>query len=388
MFSFMAMTLGVAALILVLSVMNGFRQELSGRFLDVLPHATLFSNHAIDSELQIDEQLQSLESLAYVKAVSPVLEDIAMLSVDGVQTMANLTGIDAEADALVVPIDSTLIDGNWQDFVSQRFTILLGAQVARKLGVHVGDSVRVTLPTFQVTPTGIYPRVRNFRVAGTFSSRSQLDNELAFIRYEDAQPLFQGVAARRGMRVALTDPDRSLMLLEKVFADGNIEIIPWQARLNGLYEAMQLEKTVVGLMLVAIIFIAAFSLVASLMMSVAEKRTDVAVLRTMGASSETILGVFLLQGLLFGGLGVLLGALFGTVATIYLSEVVAFIERISQFSLFDPTVFYVAFLPTQLRMSDLLWIVICALGITVLASVVPAWQASRVAPAEAIHYNH
>src|SRR5210317_1894036 len=151
---------------------------------------------------------------------------------------------------------------------------------------------------------------------------------------------------------------------------------------------MRLEKMVVGVMLLAVIFVAAFSLVASLMMSVAEKRTDIAVMRTMGAESKTILGVFLLQGLLFGGVGVLFGALLGSLLALFLSDISAFFESLLGASLFDPTVFYISFLPSQWRVTDLIVVVFCAMFIALLASLLPAWHASRIAPAEAIHYNH
>ncbi len=274
-----------------------------------------------------------------------------------------------------------LIAGRWADFTDHRFGILLGAQTARNLGVGVGDSLRVTLPSYQVLPTGIYPRVRTFVVSGVFSSGSQLDGQLAFIRLQDAEPLFRSVAARRGLRT-----DLDLAQLEEL--PPGIELVPWQARLDGLYEAMQLEKAVVTLMLAAIIFIASFSLVASLTMSVAEKRTDIAVLRTMGASDTTVLGLFLLQGLLFGSLGILIGAVLGSLAAINLSGIAGWIEQSLGNRFFDPSVFYISYLPSDWRVLDLAWILAGALTVTLLASLVPAWHASRVPPAEAIHYNH
>jgi lipoprotein-releasing system permease protein len=318
---------------------------------------------------------------------SPVLEEVAMASNSISQAMVSLIGIDPVRDRSVVDIESILIEGDWARFETTRFGVVLGAQTARNLQLRTGDAVRLTLPTYQILPVGIYPRFRDFEVMGIFSSSSQLDNEIALIRLEDASLLLQGVAARAGMRVRTTDPENLTDLISSL-PGADIEIVGWQQRLNGLYEAMQLEKMVVGMMLVAVIFVAAFSLAASLMMSVAEKRTDIAVLRTMGANSSTILGVFLAQGLLFGGVGILLGAVVGSLLAIFLGDISLFLENILGATLFDPSVFYISFLPSQWRLADLILIVSAALLIAVLAALLPAWHASRIAPAEAIHYNH
>lgn len=372
------MTLGVASLILVLSVMNGFREELSGRFLRILPHATVYPGS--------DDVSAMLDASPLVLARSPVIEDVAMASTSLAEAMVSLTGIDTGSELSVVDIESSLIEGNWNQFAEHRFGLILGAQTARSLQLRTGDSVQISLPAYQITPLGIYPRTRNFEVMGIYASSSQLDGELAFVRLQDAETLFRGVAARRGIRVKTIDAEDISGLIGSLPA--GMEVVSWQQRLNGLYEAMQLEKMVVGVMLLAVIFVAAFSLVASLMMSVAEKRTDIAVMRTMGAESKTILGVFLLQGLLFGGFGVLLGALVGSLLAIFLPDISAFLEAILGASLFDPTVFYISFLPSQWRLIDLVVIVAFAMAIALLASLLPAWHASRIAPAEAIHYNH
>ncbi len=377
-FSFLAMTLGVAALILVLSVMNGFRQEMSERFLRILPQATLYpAEHESPTWLNDD---------TVILAWSPVSEEIAQLSAGPAQAMATLTAIDPLREPAVIDLESLLIEGDLAAFREQRFGILLGAQMARDLQLRTGDNLRVTLPSYQILPTGIYPRVKNFVVAGIYTSASQLDGELAFIRQEDAQPLFRGIAARTGIRLRLADPAQHGSALLELADRGELQW--WQQRLNGLYEAMQMEKLVVSLMLLAVIFVAAFSLVASLMMSVGEKRTDIAVLRTLGASSPTILGAFLLQGLLFGGVGIAFGALVGTLLAIFMADISRLMERLLGATFFDPGVFYISYLPSQWQLSDLLLVTGAALLIALLAALLPAWRASRVAPAEAIHYNH
>lgn len=378
-FSFLAMTLGVASLVLVLSVMNGFREELSGRFQRVLPHATLYAGEP--------ELASVLADNPAILAHSPVIEDVAMASSRSNDSMVSLTGIDPTTELDVVDLETSLIEGNWESFAETRWGIVLGAQTARNLQLRPGNSVQITLPAYQITPFGIYLKTREFRVMGIFSSNSQLDGEIAFVRLQDAEILFRNVAARQGVRVRTPDAENFSGLMQGLPPEG-VEVVSWQQRLSGLYEAMRLEKTVVGVMLLAVIFVAAFSLVASLMMSVAEKRTDIAVMRTMGAESKTILGVFLYQGLLFGGVGVLLGALLGSLLAVFLSDISAFFETLLGANLFDPSVFYISFLPSQWRLTDLLVVVSSAMMIALLASLLPAWHASRIAPAEAIHYNH
>lgn len=381
-FSFFALLIGVAALILVLSVMNGFNTELSGRFLQVLPHATLFT----DAENREELQFRLLSNPAVVD-ISPTIEDFVLLTHEDRQLPIGLTAIDPLLDSLVVDSAQTTVFGSWQDFADRQFGIALGRQAANTLGLDIGDEVRVNFPRVRVLPTGVYPLSRGFVVTAIFATNSQIDSELALVRLEDAEPLLRNSSASRGFRIKTPDAFLVESSLKDFAAEPGLTLLPWQNRLHGLYEAMKMEKLVVGAMLVLVVLVASFSLVASLVMTVAEKRTDIAVLKTMGAESSTIVGIFVLQALAFGLVGITAGACIGSLLAINFSLIVGGLESLFGFRVFDPEVFYVSQLPTDWRLSDLVVVCLISVLVALLSAILPAIQAARIMPAEAIHYN-
>ncbi len=385
-FSFFALLIGVASLILVLSIMNGFNTELTGRFLQVLPHATVFTEQGVDAD-EDGDVTRLLRENSEVIALSPTMEDFVLLTYGDRQLAIGLTAIDPVLDAAIVDMEPTVVLGDWQDFVDQEYGIAIGMQAANSLGLDIGDTVRVNFARIRVLPTGLYPLSRGFVVSSIFATNSQVDSELALVRLEDAEPLLRNSSAESGWRLKLERPLSVESSLTEIAQNDQYRVVPWQSRLHGLYEAMKMEKLVVGAMLVLVVLVASFSLVASLVMTVAEKRTDIAVLKTMGADSATIVGIFVYQALAFGFIGIIFGALLGTTLALNFSELIRFFESLFGFRVFDPNVFYVSQLPTDWRLSDLL--IVCGISgcIALLASIVPAIQAARIAPAEAIHYN-
>ena len=382
-FSFFAMLIGVMAIILVLSVMNGFNSELSGRFLQVLPHLSVFTQ-----ELSEDSQLaQRIAAEDSVVAISPVMEDFVLLTHNNRRLAINLTAIDPHADAEVIDLSQSVVWGDWDRFENRDYSIALGMQAANALGLNIGDSLRVNFPRVRVLPTGVYPLSRGFVVSAIFATNSQVDAEVALVKLSDAEPLMRNSNADRGWRVRIEDPFMAETSLRGLADIEDLRLVPWQDRLHGLYEAMKMEKLVVGAMLVLVVLVASFSLVASLVMMVAEKRTDIAVLKTMGADTKTIVGIFVLQAMGLGLVGVFFGALIGTLLALNFSEIISFFESLFGFQVFDPNVFYVSQLPTDWRFSDLLIVCSISILIALLAAVVPAIQAARIAPAESIHYN-
>ncbi len=374
-FSFLSLLIGVASLVLVMSVMNGFHAELSGRFLQVLPHATWF-----------DGQLDRLEpeQRQQVVASSPMMEAFVLLTAGGNQAPATLTAVNPDTDPSVVDMAPLVRYGSWQDFSGQPFGMLVGMQLANRLGLDVGDEVRVNFAHVRVLPTGLYPLTRGFVVSGIFDSQSQVDNEQVLVRLADAGRFLQMAGAETGLRLRLDSPDRPM----STGFDDREGWIPWQDRLGGLYQAMQMEKVVVGTMLCMVILIASFSLVASQLMNVAEKRSDIAILRTMGASEQSIRNIFVLQAMMFGLLGVVPGLIAGSLLSHGFSDLVVLFERISGSTLFNPNVYYVSYLPTRLQAGDLLVISVVSLLICLFSAWLPASRAARISPAEAIHAQH
>lgn len=381
-FSFFALLIGVAALILVLSVMNGFNTELSGRFLQVLPHATLFADTSSLAKLETE-----LSADPAVQVVSPLIEDFVLLTHQDRALAIGLTAIEPVRDAEVVDIEQSLLIGSWQAFQQQPYSMAIGSQAANTLGLALGDTVRVNFPRVRVLPTGVYPLSRGFVVNAIFATHSQVDSELALIRYEDAEPLLRSSNAQYGYRVRTQDAESVEQDLDQFVGREEIDFVPWQDRLHGLYEAMKIEKMVVGAMLILVVLVASFSLVASLVMMVAEKRTDIAVLKTMGADTGTIVGIFVFQALAFGLVGIAAGATIGSLLAVNFSTIIGGLESLFGFQVFDPEVFYVSQLPTDWRLSDLLLVCLVSILIALLSAILPAIQAARITPAEAIHYN-
>ena len=381
-FSFFALLIGVAALILALSVMNGFNTELSGRFLQVLPQVTLFIDPSrfkqFEAELLADTSVQ---------AVSPTIEDFVLLTHGDRALAIGLTAIDPGRDAEVVDVEQSLLVGSWQAFQQQPYSMAIGSQAANSLGLALGDTVRVNFPRVRVLPTGVYPLSRGFVVNAIFSTHSQVDSELALVRYEDAEPLLRNSIAQYGYRVRALNAESVEQDLAHFASLEGVDFVPWQDRLHGLYEAMKIEKMVVGAMLVLVVLVASFSLVASLVMMVAEKRTDIAVLKTMGADSGTIVGIFVFQALAFGLVGISAGAIIGSLLAVNFSAIIGGLESLFGFQVFDPEVFYVSQLPTDWRLSDLLMVCSVSTLIALLSAILPAIQAARITPSEAIHYN-
>jgi lipoprotein-releasing system permease protein len=322
-----------------------------------------------------------------VLAVSPTMEDFVLLTHRDRQLAIALTAVDPILDSAVVDMEPAGVLGDWQDFIDQEYGIAIGMQAANALGLDIGDTVRVNFARVRVLPTGLYPISRGFVVTSIFATNSQIDLELAMVRLEDAEPLMRNSSAESGWRIKLENPLLAESAFREYSQDNQYRLVPWQSRLHGLYEAMKMEKIVVGAMLVLVVLVASFSLVASLVMTVAEKRTDIAVLKTMGADSSIIVGIFVFQALVLGFVGIACGALLGTVLALNFSELIRFFESLFGFQVFDPNVFYVSQLPTDWRFSDLL--VVCGVSgcIALLTSIVPAIQAARIAPAEAIHSN-
>jgi len=395
-FSVFGMALGVAALIIVLSVMNGFNREIKQRFQLVSPQLTLVPAASSDSQdpgISRAEVMGFLQSNELVSASAGQLESFALITGNGMQMPVTLTGIEPTSDSAVVPLAEAILYGAMDFLQPGEFGIVLGGYIARQLFVQPGDQISAMLPQVQVTPAGIYPREKYFRVVAIFDSGSQLDSDLAYIHIEDANRLFRQNDSDKGFRLKLKDEQSEAVFsdqLQEFFTDRNMagwEIRSWSSKYESLFKAMAMEKVTVGLLLLIIVFVAAFNIVSGLVMMVSDKRSDMAVLRTIGANTKTVMRIFIVQGMALGLTGIIMGAFFGTLLAFYLSDLVQFFEQMSGSRMFDPSVFYVSFVPSQWLLSDFLWVVGASIVLTVLATIIPAWQASKITPTEALTYK-
>lgn len=383
-FSFAAMALGVAALIVVLSVMNGFDREIKRRILDLVPHvAAAYPPGAAPEEIDREH----LAAIPGVRRVDPWVEGSAMLAANGVRRGVALQGIDP-AGAWGQTLARHLVAGRPEELRPGRYGVVLGAVLARRLGVEPGEAVLVSLPRLLRTPAGVLPRVKRLRVVGIFEVGAQVDAQVALLHGEDARRLL-GDAGAVGWRLELADPFRPEAVTAAVRAAtaGRLAVVGWQEQLASLFAAIRMEKTVVALLLGIVIAVAGFAIVASLVLLVADKRRDIAVLRAMGATPATVARIFRTQGLAAGGTGVALGVTLGSLVALEVGRLLALIEEVLGWRLFDPEVYFITELPSEIRLGDLLAVAGAGLLVSLFATLYPARRAAAVSPAEALRHD-
>jgi lipoprotein-releasing system permease protein len=386
-FSLFAMALGVMALIVVLSVMNGFDREIKSRLLQVVPHITGTSVQGV-STADIDELRQRLNNRqSPVTSVTPLVESFAMLSYRSQQLGLMVQGLDPDWPSAKL-LQAQMLSGHVEQLRPGEFGIILGSQVARRLGVFVGDRLQLTLPQVTVTPAGIFPRIKSFVVSGIFQVGAQVDASVSFIHQRDARKSLRLGERYQGVQLTLNDAyqaDNWLAANPQPMAGQNWRT--WTQSMGTLFQAMRMEKLVVSLLLSVIIAVAAFNIIASLVLMVADKRSDIAVVRTLGASSGLVVRVFIVQGLAVGFLGILVGTVLGCLLAIFIGDIVSLMETLFGVYLFDPSVYLISALPSRLLLSDVVLVVFSAGIISFLATLYPAWRAGQVLPAEALRYD-
>jgi len=383
--SMLGMVIGVASLIVVLSVMNGFAGELRGRILALVPHGYLVFDNP-QAAAGWERLAGRVAADPAVLGVAPYIREKALLGAGRGQRGVQLTGIDTAREAGVSRMPATLVAGRLQALDEAPFRVVLGATLARMLGVGIGDTVRVTLPRFTATPLGLFPRSRRLEVVGLFRVGAEQDAELAYVSLDSASRLLGGDGAPTGLKLRTADLFEAPATLERLAAtlpDG-VRAVPWSDTQGSLFRAVRMEKLTVSLLLLSVVAVAAFNIVATLVMSVAEKREDIAVLRTLGADPPAILRLFVIHGAALACLGVAVGAALGVLLALSVDRIAAGLEGLLQARLFDPAVYFITGLPAELRWSDVAAVVAASFALGLVATLYPAWRASQVAPAEAL----
>lgn len=387
-FSLCAMALGVMALIVVLSVMNGFDREIKNRLLLVVPHATVSRPEGFNVA-EIANLTSQIMADSNILAVVPMVQSFVMLSYDTEKIGVMLQGIDPQWST-VEPLRENMLSGFLEKLAPGDFGVVLGSQVARRLGVFVGDRIQLTMPKVTVTPAGIFPRIKTVTVTGIFQVGAQVDASVIFVHEQDARKLLQQTDRFQGMRLELAEPYGA----DEWIRQTGLQLLPdakwrsWADSMGTLFQAMRMEKVVVSLLLSVVIAVAAFNIVASLVLMVSDKRKDIAVIRTLGATSGTVMRIFMVQGLAVGSIGILAGTILGCLLAYFIGDIVSFIETVAGVYIFDPTVYLISALPSKILLSDLAIVVGSAFIISFLATLYPAWRAGQVLPAEALRYDH
>jgi lipoprotein-releasing system permease protein len=389
--SMLGVAIGVAVLIVVLSVMNGFESELRSRILSITSHATLsaFGAGVADWPALRETALR----LPGISGAAPFVEGEALLIADrpgGESRPASVRGIEPEFEAQVSDIAGRLRSGSLAALKPGSFGVLLGAELASQLGVATGDSVVMAIAQGVVTPAGVVPRMRRFTVVGVFySGMYEIDNGLALIDLSDAQRLFRLGANVSGLRLEMQDPFQAPQVSRDVATalGGGLFVEDWTRQHANFFRSIELTKRMMFFILLLVVAVAAFNIVSTLVMAVKDKQPDIAILRTLGARPGSVLAIFATQGTVIGLLGTLGGVALGVLLSLNLESLVHGLERVFGVHFMDASVYLMSDLPTRIEPADVALIAVTAFTLCCLSTLYPAWRAARTDPARALRHD-
>lgn len=387
--SMLGITLGVWALITVLSVMNGFERELRGRILGVASHVTISGEGGWLSDWQ--ELEGRLVDVGEVEASAPFLLGQGMLTKGREVHGALIRGILPDAEAEVAPmVADSIVQGGLENLSAGGYGIVLGRTLAYQLGVYVGSKVTLIAPRGQITPAGLLPRLKRFTVVGIFRvNMHEYDSALAFIHLEDAMKLYKSELRVSGLRLKLGDVFQAPLVRRGLadFLGSAYSVRDWTLEHANFFRALKIEKRVMFIILFLIVAVAAFNIVSTLVMVVTDKQADIAILRTLGMSPGSVMGVFMVQGTVIGIIGTILGAVAGVVTSLNIEVLVPFIENLFNIEFFPADVYVISDFPAELHWDDVVKITVASFVMSVVATLYPARRASRTQPAEALRYE-
>ncbi len=387
--SMVGIALGVAAIIVVLSVMNGFQTELRNTILGVASHVEITEhNNRLSNWQNVAEQVKQQPK---VQSAAPYINAQGMLSYGQAVQGALVRGISPQEESQVSDINENMQSGSLMNLRAGEFGIVLGLDLARSLGVTLGDKVVVMAPQGQFTPTGVVPRIKQFKLVGLFETGNyEFDLGLVLIHLDDARKLYRMGDSVSGLRLKLTDlfdaTEMTAQLNTELNPTGQYFVSNWTQHTN-IFKAIQLEKRVMFIILTLIVAVAAFNIVSTLVMAVTDKRADIAIMRTLGASPNSIMQIFIIQGALIGIIGTLLGAFFGILIAVNVDVIVPFIEQLFHIQFLDKDVYLISEIPSQLEKDDVVTVVIISLVLSLIATLYPSYKAAKINPAEALRYE-
>ncbi|MCX7092848.1 MAG: lipoprotein-releasing ABC transporter permease subunit [Methylobacter sp.] len=386
--SVLGIALGVTALIAVLSVMNGFEAELRERILGMTSHATVTGRYGqLDNWQQLDRKLTDYP---HVEGTAPFINGQVMINADRRVSGTMLSGILPEYESKVSEVADKMKTGKLSNLIPGEYGIILGGELANYLGVLTGDKITVISPQINSTPAGIVPRMRRFTVVGIFQvGMYEYDRNMALIHLTDAAKLFRMDDAVSGLRIKLDDlfnaPKITHDLATALYDD--YQVSDWTQAHSNFFRAIQTEKRVMFIILLLIVAVAAFNIVSTLVMVVTDKRGDIAILKTQGLTSGSVMGIFMVLGAIIGVVGTVLGTVGGVLLALNIETIVPAIEKLFKVQFMAADVYYISQLPSKLVWSDVYAIAGMAFFLSLIATLYPAWQASKVNPAEVLRYE-
>jgi lipoprotein-releasing system permease protein len=386
--SILGIAIAVTVLIVVLSVVNGFERELKDRLLSMTAHASI---EDVDGRLADWRELIELAvTNPRVSAAAPYVDGQGLLIFGEQLSGVELRGIDPAMEEEVSGVGSVMQQGELANLESGAFNIVIGVELADALQAGVGDKVTVTLAEGMVTPAGVVPRTKRFTVSGIYRvGMFEFDRRLAFINYEDAQRLYRKKGVVSGVRLAVTELFEAPAIVREVALEHGVLVLvsDWTRRHVNFFRSIQITKSILFVILLLVIAVAAFNIVSTLVMVVKDKQSDIAILRTIGASPASILRIFITQGTVIGVVGTLAGVLVGVLVALNLESIVGFFEAAFGIKFLAADVYFISDLPSELRGGDVLRIGGIALALALVSTIYPAWVAARTAPAEALRYD-
>ncbi len=386
--SMLGIALGVAALIIVLSVMNGFQKEVRDRMLGVVSHIEIFAPNGAALP-DVDLTLREARANPQVIGAAPFIGTQALLARGEDMKGTIVRGIDPAREPEVTDLAVTLKNGALSRLVAGEFGIVLGVDLARAMGVREGDKVTLVAPSGQVTPAGVVPRLKQMTVVGTFDSgHYEYDAGLVMMHVEDVARIFR-LEGPTGIRLKIRDLHQAREVAGQLARSlsGDLLIRDWTRQNRNWFAAVQLEKRMMFIILTLIVAVAAFNLVSTLVMTVTDKHADIAILRTLGASPRSIMGVFVVQGAMVGVIGTLAGLLLGLGVAFNIDVIVPALERLFHASFLPQDIYLISRMPSDPQSSDIVPIAVISLVLAFVATIYPSWRASRVNPAEALRYE-
>jgi lipoprotein-releasing system permease protein len=385
--SMLGVALGVAALITVLSVMNGFEKELKDRILGMTSHAFITGDNGVLADWQsLQNHVKHFPDLV---DSAPFVEGQAMLSQGNRVRGTLVRGINVEMEKNVSDIGDKMIQGDLADLTEGSFGIVLGKELAMAMGVTTGDKITMITPHVSPTPAGVIPRLKRLTVVGVFEiGMYEYDSALAVMNIKDSAKLFKlrGVS---GLRLKFDDVFKAPQLLRELMQDvpSNYRGADWTYQHSNFFRALKTEKTVMFVILMLIVAVAAFNIVSTLVMMVTDKQADIAILRTLGMTPGKVMGIFMVQGTLIGLIGTGLGVIGGVLLALNVETLISKLESLTGYDFLPADVYYISSLPSELQSQDVIVIAVVAFVLSILSTIYPSWRASQVKPAEALRYD-
>lgn len=386
--SIAGVALGVFALIVVLSVMNGFGNELRDRTLSMTSHATVsaYDGYLQDWPVAMDKAKTHQEVLA----AAPYIKKEVMLSNGRRVSGSLIRGIQPEMETKVSLVASKMVSGSLMDLKAGEYGLVVGRELANTLGVYEGDRVTVITPQASITAVGVMPRLRRFRIVGVFEvGMHQFDAAMAYMHIEDAAKLFSYKDKVNGIRLKLTDLYEAPRITKEIASNFGEDywVRDWSQQHKNFFRALQTEKTVMFIILLMMVSVAALNIVSTLMMTVTDKESDIAILRALGMRPSSIMVIFIIQGAFIGLFGTLIGVGTGVPVALHVFEIVSWLEQVFSTDFLPSDVYYISDIVAEVKVSEVVTYALSAFSVTILATIYPAWKASRTLPAEALRYE-